>query len=96
VALGRQGDPAAKETLKEMLSTADLDRVIDIRSTTEKQNKIEAIELEALRALQSSLSTGSSQLVRSLRPELEGLTQSGLASIRNQAQSVLKQLQPGS
>ena len=56
----------------------------------------EAIELEALQALQSSLSTGSSQLTRSLRPEIEGLTQSGLASIRSQAQSVLKQLQPPS
>ena len=56
VALGRQGDPAARETLREMLSTADLDRVIEIPSTTEKQNKIEAIELEALQALQSSLS----------------------------------------
>jgi len=96
VALGRQGDPAAKETLREMLSTADLDRVIDITSTTEKQNKIEAIELEALQALQSSLSTGSSELTRSLRPEIEGLTQSGLVSIRSQAQSVLKQLQPAS
>ena len=95
-ALGRQGDPAAKETLREMLSTADLDRVIDITSTTEKQNKIEAIELQALQALQSSLSTGSSELTRSLRPEIEGLTQSGLVSIRSQAQSVLKQLQPAS
>ena len=56
VALGRRGDPAAKATLREMLSTADLDRVIDLTSTTEKQNKIEAIELEALQALQSSLS----------------------------------------
>ena len=77
VALGRQGDPAAKETLREMLSTADLDRVIDISSATEKQNKIEAIELEALQSLQSSLSTGSSELARSLRSEIEGLTQVG-------------------
>ncbi len=96
VALGRQGDPAARETLREMLSTTDLDRVIDISSRTEKQNKIEAIELEALQALQSSLSSGSSELSRSLRTEVEGLTQSGLVSVRNQAQSVLKQLQPGS
>jgi hypothetical protein len=70
--------------------------VIDISSTTEKQNKLEAIELEALQALQSSLSTGSPELARSLRPEIEVLTQSGLVSIRSQAQSVLKQLQPGS
>ncbi len=96
VALGRRGDLAATNTLREMLSTADLDRVIDIPSTTEKQNKIEAIELEALQALQSSLSTGSSELTRSLRPEIEGLTQSGLVSIRSQAQAVLKQLQPRS
>jgi len=96
VALGRRGDPAARETLKEMLSTADLDRVIEIPSTSEKQNKIEAIELEALQVLQSSLSTGSPELARSLRPELEGLTRSGLVSIRSQAQSVLQQLQPGS
>jgi hypothetical protein len=96
VALGRQGDQTARETLREMLTTANLDRVIEIPSATEKQNKIEAIELEALQALQSSLSTGSSELPRSLRSEIQGLTQSGLASIRNQAQAVLKQLQPGS
>ena len=96
VALGRQGDMAARETLKEMLSTADLDRVVDIPSSTEKQNKIEAIELEALQALQSSLSAGSSELARSLHPEVEALTRSGLVSIRSQAQAVLKRLQPGS
>ena len=79
-----------------MLSTADLDRVIDIATKTEKQNKIEAIQLEALQALQSSLSIGSSELTRSLRSEIEGLMLSGLVSIRNQAQSVLKQLQPRS
>lgn len=95
VALGRQGDQAARETLREMLSTADLDRVIDISSRTEKQSKIEAIELEALQALQFSLSNGSSELTRSLQSEIEGLTKSGLVSIRTQAQSVLKQLQPG-
>ena len=87
---------AARETLKEMLSTADLDRVVDIPSSTEKQNKIEAIELEALQALQSSLSAGSSELARSLHPEVEALTRSGLVSIRSQAQAVLKRLQPGS
>ncbi len=95
VALGRQGDQVARETLREMLSTADLDRVIDISSLTEKQSKIEAIELEALQALQFSLSTGSSELTRSLQSEIESLTKSGLVSIRTQAQSVLKQLQPG-
>ena len=96
VALGRQGDMAAKGTLREMLSTADLDRVIEVASATEKQNKIEAIELEALQAVQSSLSTGSTELARSLRPEIEALTRSGLVSVRSQAQAVLQKLQPAS
>ena len=42
VALGRRGDAAAEGILREMLSTPDLDKVIEIPSTTEKQNKIEA------------------------------------------------------
>ncbi len=96
VALGRQGDAAARETLREMLTTESLDRVIELTSTTEKQNKIEAIELEALQALQTSLSAGSPDLARSLRSEIDNLTRSGLVSIRSQAQSVLKQLQSGS
>jgi hypothetical protein len=96
VALGRKGDLAAKGTLKEMLSTADLDRVLQLPSPTERQNKIEAIELEALQTLQSSLSLGSDELARALRPEIEALTHSGLISIRNQAQAVLKELPSGS
>ena len=48
VALGRRGDMAAKGTLSEMLSSSDLDRLIELAGLTEKQNKIEAIELEAL------------------------------------------------
>jgi hypothetical protein len=93
VALGRRGDPAAKAILREMLSSSDLDRLIDLPTATEKQNKIEAIELEALQAIQSSLSGGSRELAASLRPEIESLTRSGLVSIRNQAQSVLQELQ---
>jgi hypothetical protein len=93
VALGRRGDPAAKATLHEMLSTADLDRVIDLPSPSEKQNKIESIELEALQAIQSSRSGGSADLARSLRPEIEELTRSGLVSIRSEAQAVLQELQ---
>ncbi len=96
VALARQGDLAAKGTLKEMLTTADLDRVIDLPSSTEKQNKIEAIELEALQALQSALSHHSADLARALQPEVEALLQSGLVGVRSQAQAILKQLQSGS
>jgi HEAT repeat protein len=92
VALGRRGDRAAAETLREMLSSADLDRVIQLPSRTEKQHKIESLQLEALQAIQSSLSGGSAELARSLRPSIEGLTRSGLASVRMQAQAVLQNL----
>ncbi|MGO9601512.1 MAG: HEAT repeat domain-containing protein [Isosphaeraceae bacterium] len=94
VALGRRGDPAARATLKEMLSTSDLQQAIDLPSATEKQNKIEAIELEALQALESSLAHDSGALARSLRADVEELTHSGLVSIRSQAQAVLQKLHP--
>jgi hypothetical protein len=94
IALGRRGDHAASGTLKEMLSTAQLDRAVELKSKTEQQNKIESIELEALQAVQSSLSTGSPELARSLRSEVEALTRSGLVSVRTQAQELLQKLPP--
>ena len=93
VALARRGDRAAETTLREMLSTADLDKVIEIPTATEKQNKIESIQLEALEALRTSISNGSPELAKSLRPELEKLTKSGLVSVRTQALEVLQSLQ---
>ncbi len=92
VALGRRGDLAAQATLREMLSTSDLDKVIEMESTTEKQNKIEAIQVEAIEALRSSLRNGTPQLAKSLRPELERLTRSGLVSVRSQALETLRAL----
>ena len=93
VALARRGDPAAERTLREMLSTADLNRVIELTSTSEKQNKIEAIELEALEALRSSISNGRPELAKSLQSQIADLTKSGLVSVRSQALEVLQSLQ---
>ncbi len=93
VALARRGDPSAEKTLREMLTAADLDRVIDLSSTTEKQNKIEAIQLEALEALRSSISKGSTELAKSLSAQLTELKKSGLVSVRSQALQVLQSLQ---
>jgi HEAT repeat protein len=90
VALGRRGDPAARGTLREMLSTADLSQAIELPTETEKHNKIEAIELEALLALQTSLDRKRPELVRSLRPEITALSKSGLVSVRNQALALLR------
>jgi hypothetical protein len=89
VALARRGDAAALGTLREMLSSTDLEKLIALESATETRHKIEAIELEALLALQTSVSQGKTDLARSLRPELEALSRSGLMSVRNSAQSLL-------
>jgi hypothetical protein len=76
-----------------MLSTTDLTKVIDLPSATEKQNKIEAIELEAMAAVQSSISSGSVELARSLENEITDLSKSGLISVRSQALELLQSLQ---
>ena len=93
VALARRGDAAAGGILREMLSTADLNKVIALAGPTEKQNKIEAIEMEALDALRASASAGKPELARSLIPAITDLTKSGLVSVRSQAQEVLQSLQ---
>jgi HEAT repeat protein len=92
VALGRRDDPAALGTFREMLSAADLDKVITLESDTERRNKIEAIELEALLALQHAAKNDKLQLVRALLPEITSLTKSGLVTVRNDAQALLKSL----
>jgi hypothetical protein len=92
LALGRRGDTAAAATFREMLNPADLEKVIAIESTTEKRSKVEAIELEALNALQTSVGAGQTELARSLRPQLDALTRSGLVSVRNHAQALTQKL----
>jgi HEAT repeats len=92
VALGRRGDSAAETTLREMLSAADLDKAIEIPSATEKQNKIETIQVGAIEALRAAIRNGSPQPATSLRPELEKLTKSGLVRVRSQALETLRAL----
>jgi hypothetical protein len=93
VALGRHGDLSAQSTLREMLSTADLSKVIDIKNESEKQNKIEGIELEAMGALRTSISGGSTGLGKLLSNQITELTKSGLVSVRSLAQELLQSLQ---
>jgi hypothetical protein len=93
LALARRGDRAAESTLREMLSTSDLEQVITLSSSSEKQNKIEAIELEAIESLRTSIAGGSPDLAESLRLQLKDLTRSGLVSVRSQAREILQNLQ---
>jgi HEAT repeats len=93
IALARRGDPAPAATLKDMLSSARLDGVVPQDSVAEKESKIESIELEALSALQTSVSSGKPDLARSLLPEITALSTSGLVSVRNNAQALLTSLQ---
>ena len=98
VALGRRGDPAAESTLREMLTTSDLDKVVQVDPETREQNTaaarqngIETIEIEALDALRASVDR-SPRLAQSLRPDVEKLTRSGLVGVRNQANELLRSL----
>jgi HEAT repeat protein len=92
IALGRRGDTAPLATFREMLDPVGLDKVIEIESASEKRAKIESIGLEALGALETSISAGHADLARSLRPEIESLSRSGLASVRTRAHSILLHL----
>jgi HEAT repeat protein len=90
VALTRRGDRAAVGTLREMLSTSDLDKALTLPSKPEKEHKIESIELEALQALQVAVDRRHAELAEALRPQVEVLTHSGLVGVRNQALALLR------
>ena len=92
VALARRGDAVAVDTLREMLSTADLERLIDLANQDAKRRKIESIQLEALAAL-DSLTGPSPALSPALQGEIEALTRSEYAGVRSKALEVLQKLQ---
>ncbi|AGA25522.1 HEAT repeat domain-containing protein [Singulisphaera acidiphila] len=92
IALGRRGDSASQGVFREMLSSTDLNKIITLSSPSEKHSKIEAIELEALQALQYSVDHKSPGLAEQLRPEISNLSKSGLVGVRNSALALLKSL----
>ena len=94
VALGRRGDPAASGTLREMLSTADLTKVIDLPSDHRKAEQDRGdrargdggtSDLDLERVDCSSPSRSAMQITE--------LSKSGLVSVRSQAQELLQNLQ---
>jgi hypothetical protein len=90
VALGRRGEPVALSTLREMLSTDALEKILTLGSPAETRAKVEEVELQALLALQSAAFDGKPDLARSLRPELETLARSPLAGVSSNARELLK------
>ncbi len=96
VALTRYGDKAAAPVLKEMLSPADLAQLIKRSTPSETQTAIEAVQLEALWALDASPSLWRSELARQVVPQLENLSKTAPSNIRMEARNVLKKIQsPG-
>ena len=75
-----------------MLSPRDLEQVVRLDNALEAQNKIEAIALEALRALEHSARQGHPDLAGQLRPEVAALTRSDLVGVRTEAAALLKHL----
>ena len=93
VALARLGSPSAKDTLREMLSPADLAQTIRRSSASETQTAIQAVELEALWALAASPpGTRTTELLRGVRPEVEGLAKSAAKEVQMEARSLLKKI----
>ena len=92
-ALGHRGDLAALSSLREMLRPSDLRRAVRMDDEETTRRKIEVIHLEALRALQDAVRRGNPELARRLRPEVEALTDSELATVRTEAVALLQLLQ---
>ncbi len=97
LALARRDDNAALGFMREMLSDKDL-QTLYTQDTPEEErkeipSKIEAVELEALNALNYAIGVGKKSLATTLKPEIESLGRSGLVSVRSRALEVLNSLQ---
>ncbi len=75
-ALARRGDPAAVPVLREMLSTADLKELVRAESPGETDRRVEALQLEALAALEAARKAGHADLLAALRSDLAALERS--------------------
>jgi HEAT repeats len=94
IALGRRGDPAALPIFREVLNPGDLSQVIRSGNEDEKKNQVESIELVALQSLQTAVGRGIPSLAQLLRPQVAKLATSNLASVRMEAEALLKSLPP--
>jgi hypothetical protein len=93
-ALGRRGDPAALPVFREVLNPTELSQVIHLKNDEEKQNQVEAIQVVALQSLLTAVNLGRPSLAQLLRNEVAELAKSHLASVRMEAEALLKVLPP--
>lgn len=92
-ALARLGSPAAKDTIREMLSPIDLAQTLKRASQSETETAIQAVELEAIWGLGASpRNAQSSLLLESVRSEVEALARTGPKEVQIEAQNLLKKL----
>lgn len=91
-ALIRRDDRQAVDILRELLSTNKLEAAISLENSSEKQNRIEAFQLQALKSLQTALDKGSTQLATLTSLEVESLVKSPFVAVSVEAKSVLDKL----
>lgn len=92
VHLARRGDVLAKPVVQEMLSPKDLRAAVRRANPSQESAKVEAFELEILKALEVSIRQGHPELAREVQPAVVEQGRSGLAGVRTQADAVLKSL----
>lgn len=90
-ALIRRDDAASLDTLRELLTESTLEQTIRLENPTEKKNRIEAFQTQALRSLTQGLKAGAGTLAARVRPELEKLVTSPYAGVSVEAKSLLDQ-----
>lgn len=88
-ALIRRDDPAALDTLRELLSRSNLEQTIPLESQKEKANRVEAFQREALRSLQVAVTAGRTTLARLVESDVEALLKSDFVSVGVEARAVL-------
>jgi HEAT repeat protein len=92
LALGRRDDLAALGSFRELLSDKALEFLYKDTPVAERSAKIESLEHEALNSLEFAAGKDKHTLLDAVRPEVDLLTRSGLATVRSRAQEVLKTL----
>jgi len=90
LALARRGDERALPSLREMLSTDALQKVVRLETEEATARKIEVIQLNALNALGIAAERSHTELLDRLREEVQALTESDLSSVRTEARALLQ------